>query len=189
MARRAANKTRSKKKGKNRPARLGAATKPSRARRERPQGFAYIVQVGENPKKATKKQRKKTKAAGKPAYVMTIIHPDGVEETEFLSAKPDLQKLQRSVGGGLIERVPIPLPRGTEAYVNEDGRGLRMPPNKPGMLAVGWPKDAYYELLGPVVIVKKAKKTAKRNPDTEEKPEPQASGRRAKAIMRSFMKL
>ncbi len=42
-----------KKKGKkNRPARLGAATKPSRARRERPQTFAYLIQVQDSKKGA-----------------------------------------------------------------------------------------------------------------------------------------
>jgi len=80
---------------------------------------------------------------------ITIIQPDGTKTvTERDPAdRPQLKELQEAVGG-YIEPVDAYLPQGTEAYANEEGLLIGLPPNLAGAAAVKWP----YPIVGPVVV-------------------------------------
>ena len=80
---------------------------------------------------------------------ITIIQPDGtktVTEREPTD-HPKLEELQKAVDGYLVA-VNTHLPKGTKAYVNEDGLLVGLSPNPEGTKAVKWT----HLLVGPVVI-------------------------------------
>lgn len=63
----------------------------------------------------------------KKTYIVKVA-ADGRVEREPFDADDSLGQLQRAVGG-YIERVPIPMVRGRDLFVNEDGIAERLPQN------------------------------------------------------------
>lgn len=80
-------------------------------------------------------------------YILKVSADGRVEREPFDSAG-GLGQLQRSVGG-YIERVPIPMVRGHDLFVNEDGIAERLPYNMvASRFVIGQSRGATLGILG-----------------------------------------
>ena len=83
-------------------------------------------------------------------YNVKVLHPNGATVGMELLGYPELKDMQQWVGGGLIERVPLPRNMKDEGVweilVNEEGLLKGMEFNAEGS------RIAEQDLVGPVVI-------------------------------------